>query len=209
MAAKRSRNRRNYDISLRREQAEQTRERIVEAIIEQLSDASLGEFSVLRVAERAGVSEPTVYRNFPNRQAMLDGVREYWAERFKPPPLPTRSRDLGAHAASNFSFFDENSSVTRAFYEARLAHSYQMHRHKERKKAFLGALADVTDQLEPREIQRAEEVIHLLDSSFGWLTLTEAGLEGEEAGKAVAWAIDTLVRELARMNRRAGKCAGK
>ncbi len=205
MAAKRSRNRRKYDISLRREQAGQTRERIVEAIIEQLSDASLDEFSVPLVARRAGVSEPTVYRNFPNRESMLDGVREYWAERFDPPPLPTRSRDLGPHAIRNFAFFDENSALTRAFYEARLAHSYRKHRHEERKKDLLAALADVTDHLEPNVINRAEEVIHLLDSSVGWMTLTEAGLEGEEAGEAVAWAIDALVRELARMNRRAGK----
>ena len=205
MATERSRNRRKYDTSLRREQAKQTRERIVEAIIEQLSDASLGEFSAPLVARRAGVSEPTVYRNFPNREAMLDGVREYWGERYNPPPLPTRSRELGPHAARNFAFFDENSAVTRAFYEARLAHTYQMHRHKERKEAFLAALADVTDHLPPQEITRAEEVIHLLDSSSGWMALTQAGLEGDEAGKAVAWAIDTLVRELARMNRRAGK----
>ncbi|MBW2270820.1 MAG: TetR/AcrR family transcriptional regulator [Deltaproteobacteria bacterium] len=209
MAAKSSRTRRKYDTSLRREQAAQTRERIVEAIIEQLSDASLGEFSVSRVARLAGVSEPTVYRNFPNYDAMMDGVREYWAERFKAPPPPTRSRDLGTHAARNFAFFDENAAISRAFYEARLSHSYRMHRHKDRKQGFRKALADVTDHLEPDEIRRAEEVIQLLDSSFGWMNLADVGLEGDEAGKAVAWAIDTLVRELARMNRRASKGGGK
>jgi hypothetical protein len=40
---------------------------------------------------------------------------------------------------------------------------------------------------------------------MAWKMLTEAGLENEEASKAVAWAIDTLVAELARMNERAKK----
>lgn len=68
--------RRQYDSTLRRERAAQTRERIVTAGIE-LVRASIRDWNgvTLRaVAEHAGVNERTVYRHFANERALRDEV---------------------------------------------------------------------------------------------------------------------------------------
>jgi AcrR family transcriptional regulator len=68
--------RRQYDSTLRRERAAQTRERIVTAGIE-LVRASIRDWNgvtIRAVAERAHVNERTVYRHFANERALRDEV---------------------------------------------------------------------------------------------------------------------------------------
>src|SRR5436305_1111692 len=64
---------RSYDNTLRREQAEGTRGRILEAVRDLLVE-SPSLFSIPAIAARAGVSEPTIYRHFANRGALLDAL---------------------------------------------------------------------------------------------------------------------------------------
>jgi AcrR family transcriptional regulator len=177
----------------------------VTAIIKQLYNESLNEFTVERVAARAGVSEPTVYRYFPNREAMFDAITELGVEKYGAPEIPSHSSGLAAHAVRKFAFFSGNAALMWASFETGSWQTYRKHRHKARAQEIRGALSDVSEHLEPEEIRRAQEIIDYLDSSMAWKMLTEAGLENEEASKAVAWAIDTLVAELARMNERAKK----
>lgn len=68
---------RPYDTTRRREQATVTRERIVTAGCDLLHAGSIRDWkrlSVRAVAERAGVSERTVYRHFGNERGLTDAV---------------------------------------------------------------------------------------------------------------------------------------
>jgi AcrR family transcriptional regulator len=68
---------RSYDGTLRREQAGLTRERIVVAGSALLHGGSIRDWkrlTVRAVAERAGVSERTVYRHFGNERGLSDAV---------------------------------------------------------------------------------------------------------------------------------------
>jgi AcrR family transcriptional regulator len=69
-----------YDNAFRRQQAEQTQRRILEALIGQLG-RSLEDFSIAEVAEAAGVSVRTVYQHFPNREAQIEAVTAVLDER--------------------------------------------------------------------------------------------------------------------------------
>jgi AcrR family transcriptional regulator len=72
-----TRPRRAYDNTLRREQAAETRERIVSAASEILHGTHVRDWDVLTVravAERAGVNERTVYRHFHNERGLRDAV---------------------------------------------------------------------------------------------------------------------------------------
>jgi AcrR family transcriptional regulator len=69
--------RRRYDNSRRREQADATRERIVSAGVELARRASVrdwGGLTIGAVAERAGVSERTVYRHVQHERGLRDAV---------------------------------------------------------------------------------------------------------------------------------------
>ncbi|HMQ25123.1 MAG TPA: helix-turn-helix domain-containing protein [Acidimicrobiales bacterium] len=69
--------RRRYDSPLRREQANATRDRIVDAACELLAASSIRDWqgiTVRAVAERAGVSERTVFRHFGNERGLRDAT---------------------------------------------------------------------------------------------------------------------------------------
>src|SRR5215472_7325303 len=68
---------RRYDSSRRRERAAQTRERIVDAGLQLAHEIPVWDWRPLTIraaAERAGVSERTVYRHFPTEREFHDAV---------------------------------------------------------------------------------------------------------------------------------------
>jgi AcrR family transcriptional regulator len=71
--------RRRYDSTLRQQRASETRDRIVTAGSELLSEAPIrdwGGLTMRAVAERAGVNERTVYRHFVNERGLRDAVMQ-------------------------------------------------------------------------------------------------------------------------------------
>src|SRR5262249_56177213 len=78
-----ARQRRRYDSSLRRERAAQTRERIVDAGLRLAHEGPVWDWRALTIraaAERAGVSERTVYRHFPGEREFHDAVMQRMEE---------------------------------------------------------------------------------------------------------------------------------
>ncbi len=70
---------RQYDNTLRRERANETRERIVAAGAELVRQSSIRDWhgvTIRAVAERAEVNERTVYRHFANERALRDAVMQ-------------------------------------------------------------------------------------------------------------------------------------
>lgn len=68
--------RRPYDSSRRREQAEETRRRVLDAAAETFSERGWEGTSIAAVAQRAGVSEETVYARFGSKRALLGAAVE-------------------------------------------------------------------------------------------------------------------------------------
>src|SRR5919109_4312891 len=65
---------RRYEQRQRAEAAEQTRRRIVDAVIERLRKAPAEPVSIDRIAEMAGVARSTVYAIFGSRAGLFDAV---------------------------------------------------------------------------------------------------------------------------------------
>jgi AcrR family transcriptional regulator len=65
---------RRYEQQLRAESAEQTRRRILNAVIERLRKAPAEPVSIDRIAEMAGVARSTVYAIFGSRAGLFDAV---------------------------------------------------------------------------------------------------------------------------------------
>src|SRR4029077_1252269 len=70
---------RRYDNTRRREQANETRARIVSAGAELVRESSIRDgrgLTIRAAAEQAGVNERTVYRHFANERALRDAVMQ-------------------------------------------------------------------------------------------------------------------------------------
>jgi AcrR family transcriptional regulator len=80
---------RKYQQKRRAEQQEQTRQQIIAAALELIEQVGPIRTTISAIAERAGVERVTVYRHFPDEQALFIGcMRHYIATH--PLPDPTR-----------------------------------------------------------------------------------------------------------------------
>src|SRR3954453_3657844 len=78
---------RTYTKRRRAELEEQTRRRITESAVALHRDVGPARTSISAVAERAGVRRSTVYRHFPDDEALFDACSSHWRAA-NPPPDP-------------------------------------------------------------------------------------------------------------------------
>jgi AcrR family transcriptional regulator len=84
---------RKYTKSLRAEQQEETRQRIIDALIALHQEVGPANTTVKAVAEKAGVQRLTVYRHFPDETGMLQACTSHWLE-LHPPPDMTEWKEI-------------------------------------------------------------------------------------------------------------------
>lgn len=69
----------------RAEQVDQTRQRIVEATVELHGSVGPASTTIAAIADRAGVTRLTVYRHFPDEDALFGACSAHWISRQQPP----------------------------------------------------------------------------------------------------------------------------
>jgi AcrR family transcriptional regulator len=79
---------RTYEMKRRAERQEETRQRIVAAAVELHSTLGPSRTTVQAIAERAGVTRPTVYAHFPDSRSLFEACSGHVRETV-PPPDPT------------------------------------------------------------------------------------------------------------------------
>jgi AcrR family transcriptional regulator len=84
---------RTYELKRRAERQLQTRQRIVEAAVELHTTVGPSRTTVQAIAERAGVTRPTVYAHFPDDRSLLQACSGHVRE-LVPPPDPTAWRSI-------------------------------------------------------------------------------------------------------------------
>lgn len=189
---------RSYNSSLRREQAEATRERIVAAMASILEEGGSAEAATNKtVAERAGVTEITVYRHFPSRDALLRGMWEYLNNRTGAAVgMPRSEAEIASKLPLLFETFDAQPGRILAALTTAQGREMRSSLDGERREAFLKALAGAGDLAEADRV-KAAAVLQLLHSAYSWLSLREQwSLRGPEAADAVGWAIETLINDI-------------
>ena len=78
---------REYRKRARARQEEETRQRITEAAVALHGSVGPARTTISAVADRAGVQRATVYRHFPNEEALFGACSAHWAA-LHPPPEP-------------------------------------------------------------------------------------------------------------------------
>lgn len=192
---------RHYTSPLRERQTEQTREMILQALTDQLAAGGLQELNIPGLARRAGVSVRTVYRYFPDKEALLDAAEQWMDDRIAPGASPICADDMAANAEQIFAAFDANESVMLAHWATSVGRAMRAKGRKRRLEAYEAALREVTSHLSRREARAALAILSYLLSSWTWKTLRdEFGMSGSESGKAVSWALSTLIDDLRKRN---------
>jgi AcrR family transcriptional regulator len=189
---------RPYTSTLRERQVAQTRELILDAVTTLLADRRADEVATRDIAAAAGVSERTVYRHFPDRDSLLDGLSRRLPPLADMPSFEAGGLDeLAPTSRRLMELLDEHYVTARAeaVFNAdprRFAADTQDNTREMR-----ALIARELPDLGEREQLRIAAVIRCLVSTQAWLRMREEfGVPGTESGPVVAWVIDTIIKEL-------------
>ncbi len=192
--------RRTYNSPLRERQASRTRDHILDAFTELLADSRADDITTREIAKNAGVSLPTVYRHFPDREALLSGISARISELMDtpdgPPPVADVD-DIGPRIEAMFVASEDFPVEVRA--EALLNADPRRYSDETRRTSeqVLEAVASAFPELDDRARAHVAGLLRCLASSQSWLRLREEfDVPGTESGPLLRWAIDTLIREI-------------
>jgi AcrR family transcriptional regulator len=187
-----------YRPTLRERQVAQTRELILDAVTTLLADRRADEVATRDIAAVAGVSERTVYRHFPDRDSLLEGLSRRLPPMADKPSFEAGGLDeLAPTSRRLMELLDEHYVTARAeaVFNAdprRFAADTQDNTRQMR-----DLFAKELPELAEREQLRIAAVIRCLVSTQAWLRMREEfGVPGTESGPVVAWVIDTIISEL-------------
>jgi AcrR family transcriptional regulator len=79
---------RKYELKKRAEKQEETRQRIVEAIVDLHEEVGPASTTIKGIADRAGVQRLNVYRHFPDERSMFEACSAHFMQKH-PAPDPT------------------------------------------------------------------------------------------------------------------------
>jgi AcrR family transcriptional regulator len=180
--------------SVRQEYKEQTRLRIVDSAIDLVAEAGEAPLTIAAVADRAGVTERTVYRHFETRDALLRAIWSRMQGRVASEGFPLTAEALLASPRKLFPRFEEMGELIRASIHSPAGLEIRMHSNAARTEALLTSVRDALPDLDDQALRRRAAVAQLINSAQGWEVLTRFwGMSGEQAGEAAAEALAILL----------------
>jgi AcrR family transcriptional regulator len=131
-----------------------TRQAILDAAVEMLERATLGELTVRAVAKQANISERTVFRYFAAREEFLDAVADAVRTRLALPPPPRTRDELMAAPRLLYTRFEAKASLIKAALHTELFHRMRETQARSRWNAIQG----IVDELAPRRPARQRRI---------------------------------------------------
>jgi len=187
------------DRSLRDRQRELTRGLIIDALTQIILRDGVSEFSMQSVADEAQCSLRTLYRYFPSRESLLEGLDEEMDAFLKScfDRLPSAANDdLAVLAERMPPLLVERRDLARAWVAA-VPHSRVRETVGGRIRALVAATIDRSaPSLSEDERARAFVALRLIANSRSWLTVAEQ-LPARDAGVVMAWMVRVLLADLA------------
>jgi AcrR family transcriptional regulator len=170
-----------------------TREAILDAVERRLTDADLDALTFAQIAQEAGVSDRTVYRHFPTKQALLEA---FWMRLQQTLGLEEATRSWADYVATRpavFARMDEREPVVRALMDSREARAARTALNAMRQAGIRRVVTDAVGELPEPQFTELCALVHLLGSAPAWRAIKDAwGLDGPHAGQVVARAVATL-----------------
>ena len=195
----RPRKTRIYRSQLREERATQTKERILDGLVEVMARNGVADLSIPLIAKEARVSIPSVYRYFPTKRHLIDALDEYAHSKggfsFAELPPSTTPDELADMIPSLFSRREAIEPTIAAALRTRIGYDLRRPALEQRAEYFNRALQPAAKHLGRKERAWLSDIVFVL-TSFGAVRAFKdyLGLDTDQAAERVAWAIRTLAR---------------
>ena len=187
---------RPYSSPVRKRQAEETQQRILEALARQLGRPDAVDVNVTEAAKEAGVSVRTVYHHFPDRAARVEALAEWTRDALGPVdhPLDTAD-DIPGFTRAAYA----RAARQEAFWRIGMVPGLSSDVRRARHGRVRGRIRELLDEIGAPgpETERATAAIILLESPEGGVVLVDMlGLSFVEAADAAAEAITAIIHQL-------------
>lgn len=184
---------RTYSSPIREAQAQQTRDRIVDAALRVLGDRGTG-FTMPAVAKAAKVSLPTVYRLFPNKESLTgvasDAVKaKFGIDSSGVDDIDEMLRRQRKHITTA-SQADER--VLRALYTLN-ASPIEADDLAKRGEYLEGVIDEATDGLGDEDRERFTQMVSIIFSSMTAMSLWRFRLLNKDGADLIDWLVRTLI----------------
>jgi AcrR family transcriptional regulator len=186
---------------LRDRQRQHTRDVIFEGVMTVLSRGEITDLSFAAIARAAGISERTIYRHYPDLEALLDAFWPWFVESLGLSRYASTAQDLASNPPHVFSVFDEHSGLIRALIASKVGRAARDRGNPERQAAFHAAIEDVAGEKIPQADMRVLAAgVYAVYSGYGWASMRDFwNIQGKEAGdiaaKSMRWMIEGYMAE--------------
>ncbi len=185
-------------MALREQQVALTRQSIVDAFLALSLEPGAGPVAIAEVARHSGISQATIYRHFPNRDALLGavareqiGLNETYAEDL------TYVESLRQHLSRLWSELAANLHLAREWTVSEAGRELRQVRLAESRPLYESPLVAAGIDPASSEGRRFVAASALLTSAHAFLDLADRqGLSAAEAVDVVLWAVDVLGQNL-------------
>lgn len=186
---------RRYRSELRAGQADGTRRRILDALVDVMAEG-VASVSMPAVARRAGVSVPTVYRHFRSKRDLFAALYPHVVYRgaMAQLPLPDSLDGFGPGLRAQFAHLDALGDAERAAMlspAGQEARRSAMPRRIERTRTLADAIVPARSTIDRERLTR---LLVVLTGSAAFRTWRDdLGCSADEAADDVEWAVRTLI----------------
>ena len=190
---------------MRREQAEGTRQRILDAGSELAHRASKWdwrELTIAAIAEQAGISERTVYRHFPSEKHLHESLMRRLEQEAGVSYEDLALDTVGEMTARLFASLPSFAAAPTLPPKVRTFPSSDLRRRE----SLTRAVTEATEGWTPEERRLAAAVLDVLWTPLSFERLVNSwGLSTSDAARAVSWAIRLIERAIRDGERPAAK----
>jgi AcrR family transcriptional regulator len=185
-----------------------TRDAVLDAVVEAFRDRGL-EFSVQEVADRAGLAHRTVYRHFPTRDALIDGVAERFEASFAERGFTEGDTidEVVDRTEARFAWFDTEADLVHAVAIKTLATGQRTPPSRRRGERMRSLVREKYPNLPPDEFEAAFVAVRALIGVVGWHLLTLEGVASHVAAQTVRRMVELALADLDNRDREAAATA--
>jgi AcrR family transcriptional regulator len=178
---------------LREATSKVVRDRVLQTLGELIAAGQPVTFSSLSAA--SDVPERTLYRHFPNRQALIGALFEHVNRRIGFAGDPPRSHAAMVQMVQQvFPGFDTMAPIVDELLSTEEGRRARLAAVDERRAAAIAVVADARPDLDPDRSRRIAAVIQVLGTASVWRALRDFwDMDGSEAATAVTTTIDALL----------------
>lgn len=183
-------------MTLRSDQVELTKRRITDTVFELSAEPECGPISVAEVARRSGISPATIYRHFPNREALVNAAANARVRMgIDDDNAACGIEHQRSHLLALWSDLAQIPGLVRQGTVSEAGRELRAVRFAGFKPLLAQALADAGVDPNSADGRHVAACVHVLQSAHTFLDLHDRqGLVVDDAVDAVVWGMEALYR---------------